>query len=143
MKKIIVYTDGGSRHNPGPSSIGVVIYNLKDEVMEYSEYLGKATNNEAEYKAVIFALKKIKLLVGKKNIKDTALEIRSDSKLLVEQMNGRYKILNSNIQPLFLAIWNLKIDFGKVTFISIPREKNKRADSLVNKVLDSVLKIAE
>lgn len=141
MKKIIVYTDGGSRNNPGPAAIGVVINGLKESKLEYSEYLGKATNNEAEYKAVIFALKKIKSLVGKKKIKDLEIEIRSDSKLLVEQMKGHYKIINSNIQPLFLTLWNLKIDFGKVEFISIPRNQNKEADLLVNKALDSALKI--
>ena len=141
MKKIIVYTDGGSRRNPGPAAIGVVIYGLKDKKIEYAEYLGKATNNEAEYQAVIFALKKVKALVGKKKIKDLSVEVRADSKLLVEQMNGRYKILHENIQPLFLTLWNLKIDFGEVSFVAIPRTKNKEADSLVNKALDSVLKI--
>ena len=138
MKNIIIYTDGGSRGNPGPSAAGVVICNEKGETMKkYSEYIGNATNNEAEYRAVIFALKKVKALLGKKNIETAEIEIRSDSELLVRQLNGEYKILDSKIQPLFLEIWNLRIDFGKIKFSLIPRERNKDADRLVNEELDS------
>ena len=132
MKKLIIYTDGGSRGNPGPSAIGVV---LGDK--EYSELIGVATNNEAEYQAVIFALKKAKSLFGKKAVKNTEMEIKSDSELLIKQLNGEYKILEPKIQSLFLKVWNLKIDFGKVKFISISREKNKQADNLVNQILDT------
>ena len=133
MRKIIIYTDGGSRGNPGPSAIGVVIDNK-----EYSEQIGKKTNNEAEYEAVIFALKKTKALFGKKKIREMEFEIRSDSELLVKQLQGRYKILNPKIQPLFLKAWNLKIDFGKVKFTLIPRSQNKEADQLVNRALDTL-----
>ena len=132
IKKLIIYTDGGSRGNPGPSGIGVVIDDKR-----YSEYIGEGTNNEAEYKAVIFALKKAKALFGKKKIKEMEIEIKSDSELLVRQLNGEYKILESKIQLLFLQVWNLKIDFGKIKFTLIPREKNKQADKLVNEALDS------
>ncbi|MCK4454141.1 ribonuclease HI family protein [Candidatus Parcubacteria bacterium] len=143
MKKIIIYTDGGSRGNPGPSAIGVVISDEKgNRLKEYSQYLGDdLTNNEAEYQAVIFALKKIKLLFGKKTAYNSEIEINSDSQLLVKQMNGEYKILEPNIQPLFLKVWNLKIDFKKLTFKSIPREQNKEADRLVNEALDSQNKV--
>ncbi len=142
MKKIIIYTDGGSRHNPGPSGIGVVICDEKERILkQYSEYLGSGTNNEAEYQAVIFALKKIKALIGKGAIKTTEIEIRSDSELLIKQLNGKYKVLNPKIQSLFLNIWNLKIDFSKIEFNFIPREKNKEADKLVNQVLDAQTKI--
>ena len=137
--KFVIYTDGGSRNNPGPAAIGAVIYNNKGIILkEYSKYLGQATNNEAEYQAVIFALKKIKSLIGKQKSKKSFIEIRSDSELLVKQMRGEYKVIHPKIQPLFLSVWNLKIDFGKVEFTSIPREKNKIADALVNKALDSV-----
>lgn len=139
MKKITIYTDGGSRGNPGPSAIGVVYVNEKNQtIKEYSEYLGdKLTNNEAEYKAVIFALKKFKALFGKEIAKKSEVEVKSDSELMVKQLNGEFKIINENIQPLFLEVWNLKIDFLKVMFKQIPREKNKDADRLANEALDA------
>lgn len=137
MKKIIIYTDGGSRGNPGPGALGVVFCNEKGEIFKkYSEYLGEATNNEAEYQAVIFALKKFKALFGKKLAESSEIELKSDSELLVRQLNGEYKILEQKIQGLFIAVWNLKIDFKKVKFSLIPREKNKEADILVNDALD-------
>ena len=139
MEKIIVYTDGASRGNPGPASIGVAIYDAKGKILkEYSKAIGKATNNVAEYQAVIFGLKKIKALVGKAKIKNYSLEIRADSQLLVSQMSGKYKIKDFNIQKLFFEIWNSKIDFGNVEFKHIPREKNKLADKLANQALDEV-----
>jgi len=139
MKKIIIYTDGGSRGNPGPSAIGAIFCNEKGEVFKkYSEYLGdNFTNNEAEYQAVISALKKFKALFGKKLAKNTEIELRSDSELLIKQLNGEYKILEPKIQPLFIKIWNSKQDFKKVKFKLISREKNKEADRLVNEALDS------
>lgn len=138
MKKIIIYIDGGSRGNPGPSAIGVVFCNQKGQkVKEYSEYLGEATNNEAEYQACISALQKFKALYGKKLSKNTEIEIKSDSELLVKQLSGKYKILDSKIQSLFLKIWNLRFDFKKVNFKLISREKNKEADRLVNEALSA------
>lgn len=138
MKKIIIYTDGGSRGNPGPAAIGVIFCNEKGQkIKEYSEYLGEKTNNEAEYQAVIFALQKFKAVFGKKLAKNTEIVLKSDSELLIKQLNGEYKILDSKIQPLFLKVWNLRIDFKKIKFTLISRVKNKEADSLVNQVLDS------
>ncbi len=137
MKKIIIYTDGGSRGNPGPAAIGVVFCNEKGQtIKDYSKFLGKKTNNEAEYEAVIFALKKFKQLFGKKIAKNSEVELKSDSELLVKQLKGEYKILDSKIQALFLTTWNLKLDFKKVKFKAINREKNKQADMLVNQALD-------
>ncbi len=139
MKKIIIYTDGGSRGNPGPAAIGVVFCNEKGEIFKkYSEYLGENfTNNEAEYQAVIFALRKFKALFGKKLAQNTEIKIKSDSELLIKQLNGQYKILDPKIQPLFLKVWNLKLEFKKVTFLFISRERNKEADNLVNQALNS------
>ena len=138
VKKIIIYTDGGSRGNPGPSAIGVVFCNEKgDIVKKYSEKIGEATNNEAEYQAVIFALKKFKALFGKKLAESSEIEVRADSELLIKQLNGQYKILEPKIQSLFLMVWNLKLDFKKVKFKTISREQNKTADRLVNEALDS------
>lgn len=136
MKKILIYIDGGSRGNPGPSAIGLVFANEKDQVIKrYSQYLGNATNNEAEYQALIFALKKIKALLGKKLAFQSEIKILSDSELLVKQITGEYKVLDEKIQKLFLIAWNLKIDFKKIKFRLIPREKNQEADKLVNESL--------
>lgn len=139
MKKIIIYTDGGSRGNPGPGATGVVFCNEKGEIFKkYSQYLGENfTNNEAEYQAAIFALKKFKSLFGKKLTLSTEIELRSDSELLIKQLQGEYKILEPKIQTLFIAVWNLKLDFKKVKFNLISREKNKEADRLVNEALNS------
>ena len=138
MEKIIIYTDGGARGNPGPGGVGVVIADNKGKVLkEYGEYLGEnITNNEAEYQAVISGLKKAKALFGKSRLKTTEVEIRADSELLVKQMNGEYKITEPRMQQLFMEVWNLKIEFAKVNFISIKREQNKEADRLVNEALD-------
>ena len=139
MKKIIIYTDGGSRGNPGKAAIGVVFCNeMGQEIKKFGEYLGDGlTNNDAEYQAVIFALKKFKAVFGKKIAEISEVEIRSDSELLVNQMNGKYKLENEKIQKFFIEIWNLKIDFENVKFKAIPREKNKEADALVNEALDA------
>ncbi len=138
MKKFIVHTDGGARGNPGPSALGVVICNEKDQTLkEYGEYIGETTNNEAEYRAVISALKKIKSTWGKEQAKQSEVHVLSDSELLVKQMNGEYKIENPKIQQFFIEIWNLKIDFKKVEFSAVPREKNKAADRMVNEALNA------
>ncbi len=139
MKKIIIYTDGGSRGNPGKAGIGVVFCNeIGQEIKKYGEYLGdNLTNNEAEYSAVIFALKKFKALFGKKLAENSEIEIRSDSEFLVKQMNAEYKVLDEKIQKLFIEVWNLKLDFKSIKFKHIAREKNKEADRMVNESLDS------
>jgi ribonuclease HI len=139
MKKIIIYTDGGSRGNPGKSAIGVVFCNEKEQIIKsYGDFLGdNLTNNEAEYSAVVFALKKFKLLFSKELAKKSEIEIRSDSELMVKQLNAEYKVQDEKIQKLFLEVWNLKFDFGKIKFKLIKREKNKEADRLVNQALDS------
>ncbi len=137
MEKIIVYTDGGSRGNPGPAAIGVVIKNSAGATLKsYGEPIGEATNNEAEYRAVIFALQKVKMLWGKKRTKDLAIEINMDSELVARQLSGEYKIEEERLFPLFIKIWNLKMDFGEVNFKNVSREKNKEADRLVNEALD-------
>jgi len=139
MKKIIIYTDGGSRGNPGKAAIGVVFCNEREQVIKkYGEYLGdNLTNNEAEYGAVIFALKKFKVLFGKKLAENSDVEIRADSEFLAKQMNGEYKILDEKIQKLFIEVWNLRLDFKLVKFKHIPREKNIQADRLANEALDA------
>jgi ribonuclease HI len=138
MKKIIIYTDGASRGNPGPSAIGVAFCNERKEVIKkYAEVLpAESTNNEAEYEAVIFALKKFKLVFGKKLASQSEIEIRVDSELLAKQLNGQYKVLEPRMQSLFMAVWNLKMDFKKIRIKHIPRGQNKVADGLANQALD-------
>jgi ribonuclease HI len=133
MDKIIMYTDGGSRNNPGPAAVGVFIETLKKQ---YGHYIGEKTNNEAEYEAVILGLGKIKHLIGKDKAKKTEVEIFLDSEFVQRQMNHQYKVKEPELQKLFLEVWNLMLDFGKVAFNHIPREKNKVADKLVNEALD-------
>jgi ribonuclease HI len=136
MKKVIFYTDGGAIGNPGPAAIGIVLCNEKKEIVKtFSQKIGERTNNEAEYLAAIFALSKFKALFGKKMAKMTEVEIRSDSQLLVNQMNGKFKILEEKIKPLFIELWNQKLDFKKVSFNLISRNQNQIADSLVKKEL--------
>jgi ribonuclease HI len=86
-------------------------------------------------------LKKFKLLFGKKPAKVSEIELKSDSELLIKQLNGKYKISDKKIQELFLELWNLKLDFQKVKFSYISRNKNKLADSLVNQALDKQAKM--
>lgn len=134
---MIIYIDGGSRGNPGQAACSAIFADEKGRASrQYSEALGITTNNIAEYKGLVLALKKAKALLGKAKAKNTEIEIRSDSELLVKQMSGEYKITNPDIQQLFLKAWNLKIDFKKVVFSAIPREENKQADRLVNETLD-------
>ncbi len=138
LMKYILYTDGGSRGNPGPAGIGVIIRNDKGEALrKYSEEIGETTNNEAEYQALIFGLKKLKQVFGKDKMKQAELEIRMDSELIVKQLNHQYKIEEPNLQKLFLLVWNLMLNFGPIKFTAISREQNKEADRLVNQALDA------
>jgi len=135
--KYVIYTDGGSRGNPGPAGVGFVICSDKGEALKkHGEAIGQATNNEAEYQALILALKKIKALFGKDKMKTAQIEIRMDSELIVSQLNHKYKIEDAKLQPLFLQAWNLLTDFGQYNFVAIPREQNSEADRLVNQALD-------
>ncbi len=139
MKTITIYTDGGSRGNPGQAAAGVVFFNEKGElVKEYGKYLGDAlTNNEAEYMAAIFGLEKYKAHFGKRLAKEAEVLLCTDSELLANQINGKYKIENEKLQPHFLKLWNLCLDFKKVKIKAVPRTKNKEADRVVNETLDA------
>ncbi len=139
MKPLVLYTDGGARGNPGPAAIGVVIQDSATGGKEYGERIEDTTNNVAEYKAMIFGLKKAKHLLGGDAAIKAEVEIRSDSELIVSQMNRKYKIKDQDLQPLFVELWNLTLDFKSVRFVHIPREENKEADALVNRALDVLL----
>lgn len=129
--KLYTYTDGGSRNNPGPAATGVVIKDEKGKILAaYGEYLGKQTNNFAEYSAIISALKKAHELGA------TEVECIADSKLVVEQLSGRWKVKEPTIQKLFIQAWNEMQKFKKVRIKHTLRAGNKAADAEVNKVLD-------
>jgi len=135
--KIKIFTDGGSRGNPGIAGIGAVL-EFDGKSKKYCDFLGdNITNNEAEYQALIFALKKAKQLLGKAKAKQTGLECFADSELMVKQLNHQYKLNNENIKKFFIEIWNLMLDFKEVRFVHIPREENKEADLLANKAMDA------
>ena len=133
--KIKVYTDGASRGNPGHAAAGAVAYEDGKEIFRLSKYLGVNTNNYAEYSAAILALRKL-LDMG---LQDRNIELYADSKLLVEQASGRWKVKNENIKKLFLELSKLCQEFQSVKFIHIPRSKNVLADKLANKALDKNL----
>ena len=135
--KIKVYTDGGARGNPGPAAIGVVIEAPGIGKKLYHEYIGEATNNNAEYQALILALKKIKQLFGSDKLQEYQIECYADSELMVKQLNGEYKVREPDIQKFFVEVWNLKLDLAvPISFHHIPRALNTEADELVNQALD-------
>ena len=128
---LIIYTDGGARGNPGPAGIGVLIYNEnKQLVSEISEYLGKTTNNQAEYRALLTGFKRAHALGAQE------VDFYLDSELVVKQLNREYKVKNKDLAPLFLEIHNLSCNFRKITYTHVPRERNKEADRLANAAMD-------
>ena len=133
-EKIRMFTDGGSRGNPGPAGIGVWIETLNKK---YGECIGIATNNVAEYAALLSGLKKLKSLLGKDKTRQYEIECYLDSELVVRQLNHEYKLKEAYIQKNFIEIWNIALDFKSVKFYHIPREKNAVADALVNQALDA------
>jgi ribonuclease HI len=133
--KIIVHSDGGARGNPGPAAIGAVM-EINGNIFKLSEKIGKATNNVAEYQAIIGGLKKVKQILGKTRAKNARLECFLDSELIVKQLNGQYKIKESGLHKFFIELWNLTLDFKEVEFKHVRREMNKEADLLVNQALD-------
>lgn len=120
-----VFTDGASKGNPGRAGIGVVIYQKERILEEHSNFIGKKTNNQAEYEAVIFALNRLIELNEKKAV------LFSDSEFLVKQLNGEYRVKAENIKPLYNKVLTLLEEIN-VTFIWIEREKNSKADELAN-----------
>lgn len=129
--KLIIYTDGGARGNPGPAAYGVVIYNHSGKILKkFCQYLGEKTNNEAEYEGIIAALGEAKSLGGEE------VEIRLDSELAVRQLNNIYRAKNLRLLELVMRVRNLETSFKKVKYFHVPREKNRLADSLVNQAID-------
>lgn len=132
VKKIKLFTDGGSRGNPGPSAGAYVIFDSEDKILKSNGiYLGKATNNQAEYQAV-----KQGLLVAEE-IGASNIHVYIDSLLIVNQIKGEYKIKNPDLLPLYESIKDIMTRFERVSFTHIPREMNKLADAKVNEILDA------
>ena len=125
--------DGASRGNPGLSAIGIIINNNEKILKEHSEFLGVRTNNQAEYEALKRALEICNTL-------DKELTVFSDSELLVNQRNAKYKIRNQNLKMISREISNLEKNFDKIQYRRIPREKNNKADKLANMALDDYIK---
>lgn len=137
MESIICYTDGGARGNPGPAGAGAVIQKADGTVIAgLSQFLGNGTNNFAEYAAVLLALKTLKKHFGNKT-KSLEVEMRMDSELIQRQLSHQYQIKEPSLVPQFLEIHNMRIkDFPHITFVHIPRAKNKHADRLANEAMD-------
>ncbi len=135
MQHCIIYTDGGSRGNPGRAGIGFVIWDSKyKKIAEHKEYIGITTNNVAEYTALIKGLEKCK------SVTKEEVSVFMDSELIVRQMQGKYKVKTEHIKPLFSQVKKLELSFKKVTFTHVPRENvyQKEADRLVNEALDEI-----
>lgn len=125
-----MFTDGASKGNPGPASIGVSVCRDSEEIFTISEAIGIKTNNYAEYTALIRALEELS-----KRFKGEEVSVYADSELMIKQLNGIYKVKNENIKPLFLKVKSLIPHFSKISFIHVRRELNKRADELANLAL--------
>lgn len=129
---IVIFSDGGSRGNPGPSAAGYVVLDNRQEVIaEGGEYLGITTNNQAEYQGVRLGLEKAIELGYKK------VDFKLDSMLVVNQMRGQYKIKNRELWPIHERIRMLMTQFDRVTFTHVNRQFNQLADGMVNKTLDA------
>lgn len=134
-EKVKIFSDGGSRGNPGPSASGFVVMDMEDNVLvDKGIYLGITTNNQAEYTSLKLALEECQ----KMNVKE--VQVYMDSLLVINQMKGVFKVKNRDLWPLHDAIKQLTKNFKKVTFNHVPREFNKLADAAVNRALDDHLK---
>jgi ribonuclease HI len=128
--KLIINTDGLSKGNPGTAAIGATIKDERGKMLAtISQRIGITTNNVAEYKALIAALKQALKMKG------TQVEIRSDSELMIRQLNGRYKVKSEGLKPLYIEVTQLLVKFEGVTLKYIPRELNTAADKLANEAV--------
>ena len=133
MSYLEIYIDGASKGNPGPSGVGIVIYKEGLRIKNISNYIGMATNNVAEYTALIYALEEALLLKAK------SLKINTDSQLLARQLNKIYKVKHAGIKNLYNRAVHLLTGFEKVLIKHIPREENSLADELATKAIKVAL----
>jgi len=133
-----LYADGGSRGNPGPAGSGAVVFDSTGKrVVDVADYIGITTNNVAEYEALLRGLHALAEAFPENYFKHVPLLVRMDSKLVIEQMKGAYKVKHPNLVPRYFEIKNLLVrHFGKVTFEHVRREFNKDADALANEAMD-------
>ncbi|MBU0647940.1 ribonuclease HI family protein [Patescibacteria group bacterium] len=136
IQNIVIFSDGGSRGNPGPSAGGAVIYFDRDKSCQTTaKYYGRMTNNQAEYRALLDGL----LLLEKcleEDFTKVVLSVFLDSELMVKQINGEYKVKNDGLRDYYQDIQKLLSKYGQVTVSHVNRGNNQLADSLVNEVLD-------
>lgn len=130
LKTVITYTDGGARGNPGPAAIGAVVREADGTTHHIKNYLGIATNNQAEYRALLAALQKATELGAR------SVTCYLDSELIVKQLTREYRVKDPELGRLFLRVWNLAQNFQSISFHHIRREQNTEADALVNQALD-------
>lgn len=136
MQHITVHTDGGARGNPGPAGIGVAVFDEAHAPMtELAEFIGAATNNVAEYTAIVRALEHIATIVP--DTKAVHLTVKLDSELVQRQMNGVYKVKDATLKTYFEKAKTLTDTYASVTFIHVPRSENKVADKLANEAMDN------
>lgn len=143
MSKFIVYTDGGARGNPGPAGVGIVIeYNGKKQ--EIKKFIGIATNNQAEYWAIIFALEAVINQIESQQLAAIDVDCFLDSQLIEQQLLGNYRVRHADLKPLHqnvaALVARIESKGGKVRFTYVPRRNNKDADKLVNEALDEIQK---
>jgi len=132
--KVVVHVDGGARGNPGPAAIGVVVSAEDGTVLErHAETIGEATNNVAEYRALLAGLERARALGAE------AVEVVNDSELVAKQVNGEYRVRHPAMRPLHAAAQEALAGFARWTVRSVPRVDNAEADALVNAALDGTL----
>lgn len=130
-KRLEIYIDGGARGNPGPAGVGVVVLDESGKrIKDVSKYIGEATNNIAEYNALLYGLEEALIL------RADEIKINLDSELVAKQITGEYRVKDSNIKPLFERALNMLKSFKNFEVNHIDRSKNKEADKLVNKAIN-------
>ena len=131
-EKFLIYIDGAARGNPGVAGIGIIINDGQGQkIRELYKYIGETSNNIAEYTALVYALQEA-LILGLKDV-----VVHSDSELLVKQLNGEYRVKNSNLKSYYEQFLHLKTGFNKLAVKQISRDENKKTDKLANQGIDS------
>src|SRR3990167_4056357 len=132
---LVIHTDGAARGNPGEGGIGATI-EYGNGKRRYKSYIGKTTNNKAEYSALLFALEKARELILEQSLEIERIVCYSDSELLVRQLTGKYKVKNGQLAQLFVKVWNVSQSLPKLRYKHVPRTQNKEADKLANEAID-------